>query len=86
MILMIESLNGKYIWTRLHILVVAEVKGHSRSFKVIMGHQLYKTKEYAISSQLFNIYKNFKMRNHLVLVLEENHLIILISKFVVSMS
>ena len=47
---MIESLNGKYIYTRLHILVVAEVKSHSRSFKVITGHQLYKTKEYAISS------------------------------------
>ena len=35
---------------RLHILVVAEVKSLSRSFKVYMGHQLYKTKEYAISS------------------------------------
>ena len=30
--------------------VVAEVKGHSRSFKVIVGHQLCETKEYEISS------------------------------------
>ena len=35
---------------RLDCIVIAEVKSHSRSFKVIMGHQLYKTKEYAISS------------------------------------
>ena len=68
----------------MHIVIVAEVKGHSRSFKVIMGHQLFKTKEHAISSYFFYIYKNFNMQNHPTL--EENLLIILILKFVVSMS
>ena len=29
---------------RLHIVKFAEAKGHSRAFKVIIGHQLYKTK------------------------------------------
>ena len=53
--------------TRMHIVRVAEVKGHSRSFKVIRGHQLYIQRNMQF---LFYVYENFNMQNHSIL--EEN--------------